>query len=330
MPQPQVTVLVLGGTITMSSSDNTQKQKGIIPKLRGEDLIKLIPDIEKKIALKVHTPFLKPGPSIEPMDILHIAQKINDDRYSVGTVIVQGTDTIDETSYLLDLLCAKHQAVVVTGAMRGADALSADGPANLAASILIAANPTARQMGTLVCLNDEIHTARDVQKSHKFLLSSFESLQSGPVGYFYEGNVHFIREFSPFKEPLRPQHFAKVAIIKIGIGSEDDLINSLHQLKYKGAVIEAAGVGHLQAKIVDALDNLVEKMPVLLSSRVNKGPIFNNTYGFAGSEIDLLKKGLLSAHWLSSTKARLLLSVLIGAGIKNSQLHDYLEHYGQA
>src|SRR5699024_4396828 len=166
--------------------------------------------------------------------------------------------------------------------------------------------------------------------NHKFLLSSFESLQSGPVGYFYEGKVHFIRQLTPFKDRLSPQRFAKVAIIKIGLGSEDDLIKALPSLGYEGVIIEAAGVGHLQEKIVSALANLTTQIPVVLCSRVNKGPIFNNTYGFPGSEIDLLSKGLHSAHWLNSTKARLLLSTLLGAGIEYEELAAYLQHYGQA
>lgn len=330
MALPQVTVIVLGGTITMSAADNADDQKGITPKLTGEDLVELIPGIEEEITLKVHTPFLKPGPSIEPEDILAIARQINEDKVSAGTVVVQGTDTIDETSYLLDLLVDDHQAVVVTGAMRGADALSADGPANLATAIRVAAQPQARALGALVCLNDEIHAARDVQKNHKFLLSSFESVQGGPVGYFCEGKAHFIRALTPFRQALAPERFAKVAIIKVGLGSEDDLINALPELGYEGVIIEAAGVGHLQAKLVDALARLTETMPVVLCSRVNGGPIFSNTYGFPGSEIDLQSKGLLSAHWLNATKARLLLATLLGAGRTGAGLAEDLAHYGQA
>src|SRR5699024_5785412 len=146
----QVNVIVLGGTITMSSANNAENQRGITPKLTGDDLIRLIPGLDKKLKLNVQTPFLKPGPSIEPEDIQKIAQQIRADSSSAGTVIVQGTDTIDETSYLLDLLTDTQQAVVVTGAMRGADALSADGPANLAAAIRVAACPTAKTMGALV------------------------------------------------------------------------------------------------------------------------------------------------------------------------------------
>ena len=330
MARPQVTVIVLGGTITMSSADNTDKQKGITPKLTGADLIRLIPGLDDELQLDVQTPFLKPGPSIEPEDILKIAQQIEADSRSAGTVIVQGTDTIDETSYLLDLLTGVQQAVVVTGAMRGADALSADGPANLAAAIRVAASPKAKTMGTLVCLNDEIHAAREVQKNHKFLLSSFESIQSGPLGYFYEGEVHFIRQLNPFDKPIKPKRFAKVAIIKVGLGSEDDLIKALPSLGYEGAIIEAAGVGHLQEKLVDALAQLTLEMPVILCSRVNKGPIFKNTYGFPGSEIDLQSKGLLNGQWLNATKARLLLSSLLGAEVAQPSLPERLAYYGQA
>src|SRR5699024_9758600 len=101
-------------------------------------------------------------------------------------------------------------------------------------------------------------------KNHKFLLSSFESLQSGPVGYFYEGKVHFIRELTPFKEHLSPQRFAKVAIIKIGLGTEDDLIKALPYMGYEGAIIAAAGVGNLQEKIVAVLANLATEILVVL------------------------------------------------------------------
>lgn len=327
MTLPTVRVVVLGGTITMAPSS-----EGITPKLTGDDLLKLLPDIDQVANVLVETPFLKPGASIEPEEVIDLARGIQTQGANgiAGTVVVQGTDTIDETSYMLDILCDTPEPVIVTGSMRGAAALSADGPANLMAAIRTAADPAARSHGAMVILNDEIHAARSVEKSHKALLSSFESLQGGPIGYVFENKVEMIRQPATRNAHLTPTRFGKVAMIKAGLGSHTDLIDALPSLGYEGAVIEATGVGHLPAKFVEPLEKLSKQMPVVLCSRVNKGPVFTNTYGFPGSEIDLLKRGLLRGHWLSAHKARLLLGCLIGANVPHDQLADQLALYGQA
>lgn len=327
MSLPTVRVIVLGGTITMAPTSD-----GIVPSLRGDDLLKLLPDIEHVAKVVVETPFLKPGASLEPAEIMQLASSIQADEaaHYAGTVVVQGTDTIDETSYLLDILCNTPAPIVVTGAMRGAAALSADGPANLMAAIRTAASPHARNLGALVVLNDEIHAARSVEKTHKALLSSFRSLQGDALGYVFEDQVHIVRQPNPRQAHLNPSRFAKVAIIKVGLGSDVDLLEALPSLGYEGVIIEGTGVGHLPAKFVEPLEKLAKHLPVVLCSRVNKGPVFTNTYGFPGSEIDLLRKGLLRAHWLSAHKARLLLACLVGADTSADDLATQLALYGQA
>jgi L-asparaginase len=305
---------------------------GITPTLTGHDLIKLLPALEHTVEVVVETPFLKPGASIELAEVKQLVSAINEGQALgyAGAVIVQGTDSIDETSFLLSLLYQGSAPVVVTGAMRGASALSADGPANLFAAISTAASPEARGIGVVVVLNDEIHAAHSVEKMHKGLVSSFESPNGGPLGYFFENTVHVIRH--PALRPARvlePSQFPPVAMIKVGLGSDATLIDALPSLGYDGVVVEAMGVGHVPAKLASSLGELCSRMPVVLASRVAGGPIFHSTYGFDGSEIDLLRRGLIGAEWLSSHKARLLLTTALGAGIDTKELPALFKHFGQ-
>jgi len=153
MHLPSVHVYVLGGTITMTADAGS----GIAPTLTGEDLMARAPGLSDVARISVHTPFLKPGASLTPAEIGALAKQIR--QRQTAAVVVQGTDTIDETSFLLELLHTDDTPVVVTGAMRGAQALGADGPANLAAAIRTAAARLAWGRGVMVVLNDEIHSA---------------------------------------------------------------------------------------------------------------------------------------------------------------------------
>jgi L-asparaginase len=316
MDLPAVNVYVLGGTITMAPGTS-----GITPKLTGEDLTAGLPALRDLARLNVQTPFLKPGASLAMTEIAQVAQEIAADTQADGSVVVQGTDTIDETSFLLQLLYNGDAPLVVTGAMRGAAAPGADGPANLTAAITTAASKHARGHGVLVVLNDEIHHASTVEKMHKGLTSAFQSPGGGPLGYCLEGTVRLVRSNRATAWPhFAPARFGKIAIVKVSLDDEPDLLQALPGLGYEGAVIEAMGAGHTPAKWVPALEAIAGKMPVVLASRVLGGPVFRNTYGFPGSEIDLLRRGLICAGWLSPHKARLLLSVAVGAGLDGQGL----------
>ncbi len=318
MALPTVNVFVLGGTITMAPGSD-----GITPKLTGDDLVAGLPALGKVAKLAVHTPFLKPGASLGMSDIAQVARQISRDSGADGSVVVQGTDTIDETSFLLHLLYGGDAPVVVTGAMRGAAAAGADGPANLMAAVATAASEEAAGQGVLVVLNDEIHHAVMAEKMHKGLTNAFQSSNSGAVGYVMEGVVRMLRTpLAPARPSLAPERFGKVALVKVSLDDQPDLLQALPGLGYEGAVVEAMGAGHVPETWVSALDELTDRMPVVLASRVVGGPIFSNTYGFPGSEIDLLKRGLIPAGWLSPHKARLLLSAAIGSGLAGPEVRE--------
>lgn len=316
MTQPVVAVYVLGGTITM-----TPGSTGITPKLDGKDLVAQVPALADIARLDVHTPFLKPGASLAMTDLATVAGTIGQLKNHAGAVVVQGTDTIDETAYLLHLLYDGDAPVIVTGAMRGASASSADGPANLLAAVTAAASPLLRRQGVLVVLNDEIHSATSAEKMHTGLCSAFQSPNGGPLAYCLEGQVRLLRTLPARRHPaLSPGRFGRVALIKVSLDDQPDLLDALPQLGYEGAVIEAMGAGHTPAHWAAPLEALAQRMPVVLSTRVIGGPVFQRTYGFPGSEIDLLQRGLIAGGWLSAHKARLLLAVAIGAGLAPEQI----------
>lgn len=327
MTLPHILLISTGGTITMTDSQGA----GIVPTLSGADLVRAVPELARKADLDVVSFSTKPGASLTLEDLSEIAALL-DSKLSegfAGAVVVQGTDTIEETAFVLDLLVKSERPVVVTGAMRGAAAPGADGPANLLAAVTVAAAPAAAGLGTLVVLNDEVHAARYVQKSHTALPSAFTSPGFAPLGRVIEGGVDIYARVSRSPVLSRPQQVADwpVALIKIPLGDDGRLLSALPGLGYRGAVIEAMGAGHLPACFAEMVSSLVEKMPVVLATRVAAGPVFSKTYGFPGSEMDLLARGAIHGGSIAGGKACLLLRLLIANKLEGKQLSlAYAQH----
>jgi L-asparaginase len=314
MALASILLISLGGTITMTRSE----AGGITPTLTAEDLVKAVPGIEAVASIETVSPLRKPSPSLTLVDLLTLALHLQESfaRGIDGAVVIQGTDTIEETAFVLDCLVGGEKPVVVTGAMRGPEAAGADGPANILSASIVAASPSATGRGTLVVLNDEIHAARLVQKAHTALPSAFRSPLGGTVGLVVEGEARFHastdRAFhlaGPFGDDDAP-----VALLRIGLGDDGRLLTALPSLGFRGAVIEAMGAGHVPETLVQAIASLSAQMPVVMASRVDTGRVFSRTYGFPGAEIDLLKRGVISAGPLSGLKARLLLMLLLRSG----------------
>ncbi len=318
----RVLLVSTGGTITMTAAASG----GIAPTLTGEDLVRAVPELAGAATLDVHSYSTKPGASLTLEDLVRIAELIDlrlADGYA-GAVVVQGTDTIEETAFVLDMLVASERPVVVTGAMRGAAAPGADGPANLLAAVTVAASPLAGGLGTVVVLNDEVHAARHVQKSHTSAPSAFASPGSGPVGHVIEGRLHLYARL-PRLAALPPPAIgaiegAPVALIRVALGDDGRLLGALPGLGYRGAVIEGMGAGHLPAGLAELLGTLAGAMPVVLATRVAAGPVFQGTYGFPGSEMDLIARGAIPGGYYAGGKACLLLRLLLAAGLVGEPL----------
>jgi L-asparaginase len=313
MTKPRLLVLSLGGTITMVPSDTG----GITPKLGAAELVASVPALGGVAEIEARSPFRLPSPSLTPGNLVEVARTIEEGFASGfdGAVVIQGTDTIEESAFILDLLVGGEKPVVVTGAMRGADAPGADGPANLLAAARVAAAPEARGMGTLAVLNYDIHAARFVQKSHTTLPSAFSSPLVGPLGAVVEGRPRFFVRAS--RAPTLPSSDgppAPVALVKWAMGDDGRMMKAMPGLGYAGVVLEGMGAGHVPADAAPMLGDLSAKIPVVLASRAMTGPVFTRTYGYPGSEIDLIARNLVPAGYLSGLKARLLLGFILRSG----------------
>lgn len=328
MTLPRVLLVSLGGTITMTPGAGG----GIAPTLTGADLVAAVPALKDIAGIEAVSPFRLPGASLTLSHLRDVALLLGERLASddlAGAIVVQGTDTIEETAFVLDLLVAGDKPVVVVGAMRGAGAPGADGPANLLAATVVASSPEARGLGTVVVLNDTIHAACRVQKASTHLPSAFESVGSGPVGHVVENRVRLVAR------PIRVEPIAiasvrgtvPVALLTASLGDDGRILPRLPELGYGGLVVEAMGAGHVPDVLVAPLAELAAAVPVVLSTRVASGPVFTRTYDFPGSEMDLLRRGVIHGGEIGGLKARLLLSFLLGAGVTREDLPSAFARY---
>ncbi|MCJ2028969.1 asparaginase [Methylobacterium sp. J-043] len=323
MPLPRILLLSLGGTITMTRS----LEGGIVPTLTAADLADSVPGLAAVASIETLSPLRRPSAGLTLDDLIGVARTLNQRLAGDldGAVVIQGTDTIEETAFVLDSLVVGDKPVVVTGAMRGPESAGADGPGNLLAATLVAGSAAARGMGVLAVLNDEIHAARLVQKAHTALPSAFRSPLAGPVGLVIEGEARIFvspRRGPIVDGPLAPEP-APVALLTMGIGDDGRLLAALPDLGFAGVVIEGMGAGHVPEALAEIVSALVTRIPVVLASRTETGPVFSRTYGYPGGEIDLLGRGALSAGILSGVKARLMLQLLLRAGVDRAAYAPY-------
>lgn len=311
--RPRIWVATLGGTAMMSGSPSS----GLTPALHAEDLLAQVAGLADVADIEAVSLPPRPGASLEFADIIDICTLATDavDNGAAGAVLVQGTDTLEETAYLLDLYWARTAPLVVTGAMRAPGQPGADGPANLLAAITTAADSSARGLGVLAVMADEVHPARFLAKTDTVSPHAFRSAPFGPIGRLAEGRLTLAAR--PARLPALPPPVdlaVRVGILEVTLGDRElALLAGVSAAGLSGLVVAAAGAGHVPAAAVPHLEALASVMPVVLASRTGAGPILQHTYAFRGSERDLLARGMLSAGWLAPRKARLLLWALLAA-----------------
>lgn len=293
----RVAVASLGGTITMTGSG------AVSPTLGAKDLVAGL-DVGEIATLAT-----TPGASLTFVTLLEAFDWADEQvsRGAAGVVIIQGTDTLEETAYFFDCLWPHEEPVVVTGAMRHPGLPSADGPANLATAVAVAAARNSRGRGSLLVLNDEIHAARWVRKGHSSLLNAFESFP-GPLGLVVEGAPRYFHPAHQLPALSRPLDVPAVPLIEATLDDDGSLLDWLN---VGGVVVAATGVGHVSAGMAEAISRA--RFPVVVASRTGAGTTFRATYGFTGSESDLIERGAVMAGWLCPRKARVLLRLALGA-----------------
>jgi L-asparaginase len=317
--RPRVLVLALGGTIAMTADGH----RGVAPQLDAAQLVAAVPALGAHASVDARSFRRLPGAHLSFDDVAALAYEVErafTDEGFDGAVVTQGTDTLEETAFLMDLLSEADNPVVMTGAMRNPTLPGADGPANLLAAVQVAGSPHARGLGTLVVMGDEIHGARFLRKSHATRPSAFESVV-GPLGWVAESEVRvLVAPRGRALLPGRPSGAQRVALVTVGMDDDARVIGAVASSAVDGMVVEALGAGHVPAELVPELERVAARMPVVLTSRTGQGEVLRSTYDFPGSERDLLDRGLIWGGWLTGPKARVLLTALLRCGVQHEEI----------
>lgn len=334
--RPAVLVVACGGTIS-----SVRSGAGAAPTLDASQLVDAVPQVAEIAEIEARTFSVVPSAHVTLDDVLVLHDELRDwatalDGRAGGIAITQGTDTLEEVAFALDLLWESPVPIVVTGAMRNVSLPGADGAANVLAAVAVASSAEARGMGVLVALNDQVHAARHVRKTHTASTAAFASPTLGPVGYVAEGRARIVlapRGRQPLGAGFTSVAGHPVALLTTGIGDEGRLLEHVLPAGYRGVVIEAFGGGHLTVELSEseALRALVDAVPVVLASRTGAGAVLRETYsGWVGSEADLLARGMVSAGILDGPKARVLLTFLLAAGADRDAIAGAFARLGLA
>lgn len=306
-----IALFTLGGTISMAGRT----------RLTGADLTAAVPDLGGlPVPLEIQDVEAVPSANLtlaKMLDVVDAASKAISNG-ATGVVVTQGSDTLEETAFLVDQVWPHSQPFVLTGAMRNPTLAGSDGPANLLAAARVACSPAARDLGALVVFNDEIHAARWVRKTHSTSTATFASPNSGPIGQLVEGQVRILtrparQDGVPGQAEAADLDAAKVALYTVTLDDDGLLLQGLADT-HQGLVVAGYGVGHVPSALAPVLGELAERIPVVLTSRTGGGSILRSTYSSVGSESDLLGRGLIDGGFLDPYKARVLLKLLLATG----------------
>lgn len=318
----KVLALHTGGTISMVQESDT----GGVSLSDTHPLSQNLIGIPEEIDVDVEEIFNLPSPHITPKDMLRLKKRIEQatkERYD-GVVITHGTDTLEETAYFLELTTNNDLAVVLTGAMRSSNEIGSDGLYNYVQAIITAADASAKDKGVLVVMNDEIHAARFVTKTHTTSVDTFRAPTFGPIGILSKNRPFFLKEV--IEDVILPIDTVdgEIPIIKAYAGMDDTLFRVLTKAKVDGVVVEALGAGNLPPNVLDGLSQMLEeKIPVALVSRCANG-VAEDIYSYTGGGIPLKNMGVMFVKGLTGPKARLRLLVALNARLTPEQLRNYM------
>jgi L-asparaginase len=327
---PRIAVVTTGGTIDSVGADRLDLaaylETGV--RLNPGALLEGIADELATVAEVVEIPFRRlRAHAMTDGDLADLADGIRrllDDgagdaaRGIDGIVVTHGTNTLEETAWLLQLVVATERPIVVTGAMRPASALSADGPLNLVNAVRVAASDHARRLGVLVVLDDTIHAARDVAKADTMRTHAFRDGAAGPLGWV-DGDGRLVLAHLPARgwqldgrfEQVDLRALPRVDIVVTFQGADGALIDAAVAAGARGLVSAGTGAGYPTDREVEALERAsAVGVVVVQASRVGAGRV--------PSAPSMTRRGWVAAGDLNPWKARILLRLALAAGITDT------------
>ncbi|MBM4176600.1 MAG: asparaginase [Ignavibacteria bacterium] len=322
----KVVIIFTGGTISMRIDEKTG---GAVPYLSGNEIIELIPGINQLAGLEIYDFGKYPGPHMTLELMMQLKDKVNsiianDD--VEGVVITHGTDTLEETAYLLDLTTNSLKPIVVTGAMRNASEPNWDGERNLIDSIDVVLNPDCHNLGVLVCLNSEINAASEVTKIFSDEIDTFKSLDFGALGFVGGGKI-VLNRLPRKREFIQSDKIeGNIDLILAHADMSDKFFRFSAESGAKGVVVEALGVGNVPPKAFDGVKYIREKnIPVVLTSRCPAGETMD-IYGYYGAGKWLKEIGVIFSEYLNGQKAKIKLGLLLGLDKTDGEIQKAFRH----
>jgi L-asparaginase len=308
----KVLILFTGGTISMKRDEVTRAS---IPAFNGSEILDMTPGIRKLANIEYIDFGMIPGPHMTPHKMYEISQvitkKIQVENFD-GVVVTHGTDSLEETAFLVDLTYPLKKPVIFVGAMRSSSDLGWDGPGNLIDALYTVTNDSAYNRGVLVVMNGQIHSASQVTKTHTNTLNAFESPNFGPVGFVDNNKSYFYHDYTKRQYIKVNRIEDKVDLIKCAAGMDDEWIRFSVNRGAKGIVIEGMGRGNVPPAMMLGIQFAIEKqIPVVLTSRCLMGRVLDS-YGYPGAGKELTKMGVIMADNLPGHKARIKLMVALG------------------
>ncbi|QBO37521.1 asparaginase [Periweissella cryptocerci] len=318
----KILVLHTGGTIAMHEEANGDVAQGAENPLMSAAL-----STAEDVELIVEDIFNLPSPHVTPEHMLQLKDRIQmaiRNEGIFGVVITHGTDTLEETAYFLDSTIASATPIVVTGAMRSSNELGSDGLYNYLSAIRVAGDEQSRGKGVLVVMNDEIHPARYVTKTHTTNVATFQSPSNGPIGLITKKQIVFYHQLTPYAIYDIDSVQGSVPIVKAYAGMSGDIFGLLFGHGIDGLIIEALGAGNLPPKAAAGIQTLLDaKIPVVLVSRSFNG-VAEPVYSYEGGGAQLEEKGVMFGNSMNSQKARLKLLIGLNAHLDAQQLRSYM------
>jgi len=321
----KVAIIFTGGTISMKIDPRIH---AAIPALTSEEIMAMVTNIEKFADIEIINFSNLPSPHITPdmmMDLSRLVKKTIEREDITGVVVTHGTDTLEETAYLLDLTISSEKPIIVVGAMRNSSELGYDGSSNLSAAICTAISPNARNKGVLVVMNNEVNAASEVTKTNTLSLDTFKSPEFGPLGIVDNDEVIFYRDILK-KEHINTDRIEnKVGLIKCAPGMESDILDFYINSGYKGIVIEALGRGNVPPKMVDGIRRAIKNnIPVVMVSRCPTGRVLD-TYGYEGGGKHLRELGVIFGGDKPGQKARIKLMLALTVTDNMDEIRGFFE-----
>lgn len=320
-----IKIITTGGTIAATKQENSDS---VVAAIKGDSLIATIKNQLPQVELSIDDFCTMDSAAFTLPLAFSLAKRIDETlkmQDCDGVVVTHGTDTMEESAFLCDLVVNSPKPVIFTGAQRNASQSDSDGPRNIVDAILTAQSDKAYDLGTLIAFEHDLHAAREVSKTHSYRVDTFRSAGFGKIGSIEFGAVNI------WRKPMMRRHIDtakiedKIGFIKLAMGISPDYLIYSAEKGMKGIVIEAFGLGNAPDGFAAAVKTLTDKnIPVIIASRCCEGRTMP-VYGGDSGGVSLSKAGAIFSGSLSGVKSRIALACLLGNGATRQTIEQYFD-----